>query len=103
MDSQNKSGAGENMSAFDQHFCELIAQAVKQALKDAGCPTVLPTERPDVLDQLIDKKEACRFLGVTVRTLEAWMRRGLPYYKIHRVVRFRRRAIMEYLEAKWNH
>jgi excisionase family DNA binding protein len=95
------SGTNENQSYFEQHLCGLVAKAVKEALKDAGCATVLPTEKPDVLDQLIDKQEACKFLGVTVRTLEAWMRRGLPYYKIHRVVRFRRRAIMEHLEFKW--
>jgi excisionase family DNA binding protein len=100
MDSQ--SGTNENRSAFERHLSELIAQAVKQALKDAGCPTVLPSEKPDVLDQLIDKQQAARYLGITIRTLEAWMHRGLPYYKIHRVVRFRRRAIMEYLEAKWS-
>jgi excisionase family DNA binding protein len=97
---QNENGRSENRFGIEQHLCQIIAKALKDALKEAVCPTI-PTEKPDPLDHLIGKQEAARYLGITLRTLEAWMRRGLPYYKIHRVVRFRRRAIIEYLEAKW--
>ena len=52
----------------------------------------------DPLDELIDKHQAAAFFRITVRTLEMWMRKGLPHYRIHRSIRFRRRLLLEYLE-----
>jgi len=54
----------------------------------------------DPLDELLDKNQAAGFFRITVRTLELWMRQGLPYYRIHRSIRFRRRHLLNYLEQK---
>ena len=53
----------------------------------------------DAESTLLSKKDAAKFLQVSVRTVEQWMNRGyLPYYRIGRVVRFRKRDILDYLE-----
>jgi excisionase family DNA binding protein len=49
---------------------------------------------------LLGKREAARRLGKSVRTVDAWMKRGrLPYIKVGRSVLFRWSAILDRLEA----
>jgi hypothetical protein len=49
----------------------------------------------DPLDELMDKNEAAAFFRITVRTLEIWMRKGLPHYRIQRSIRFRNDIVEE--------
>ena len=52
------------------------------------------------LDQAINEAQAAEFLGVSVRTLQAWRVRGggPPYVKIGRAVRYQRRALVSFQE-----
>lgn len=53
---------------------------------------------PTVAEPFIDKREVCRRLGVSVRTVELWMRQGfLPYYKLGNSVRFKWSEIERHL------
>jgi excisionase family DNA binding protein len=46
------------------------------------------------MEPVLKKQQAAEHLQVTVRTLEAWMRRGLiPYLKIGKTVRIRMSAV----------
>jgi excisionase family DNA binding protein len=49
-------------------------------------------------DAAVSENQAAEFLGVSVRTLQAWRVRGggLPYVKIGRAVRYQRRALIEF-------
>ena len=39
----------------------------------------------------LSKREAARYLAISLRTLDAWMAKGLvPFVKIEKTVRFRR-------------
>jgi excisionase family DNA binding protein len=53
------------------------------------------------LDAALNENQAAEFLGISVRTLQAWRVRGseLPYVKIGRAVRYRRRALIEFQNA----
>jgi excisionase family DNA binding protein len=53
----------------------------------------------DAAGRLLNKAELARFCGVRVRTIENWMRLGLPYFKIGRTVRFKLSDINAHLEA----
>ncbi|WP_093154564.1 helix-turn-helix transcriptional regulator [Thalassobaculum litoreum] len=56
---------------------------------------------PEYLDQLIDEREAARFIGYSVRTLQNWrLRGGGPQYsKISkRSVRYRRRHLLAWAD-----
>ncbi len=49
---------------------------------------------------LLRKRETARRLNKSVRTIDAWMKRGrLPYIKVGRSVLFRWSAVLKKLEA----
>ena len=49
---------------------------------------------------LLDKRETARRLNKSVRTVDAWMKRGrLPYIKVGRSILFRWGAVLERLES----
>ena len=51
-------------------------------------------------DSLWTKKQAANFLGITIRTLETWLKEGrLPRFKIKRTVRLRRQDVLAHLNA----
>jgi hypothetical protein len=52
------------------------------------------------LDAALNENQAAEFLGVSVRTLQAWRVRGggPPYVKIGRAVRYQRRALVLFQE-----
>ena len=54
------------------------------------------------LDALLTETQAAEFLQVSPRTLQAWrVRGGGPrYQKLGRAVRYQRRALVEWLEAR---
>jgi predicted DNA-binding transcriptional regulator AlpA len=49
-------------------------------------------------DAALNENQAAEFLGVSVRTLQAWRVRGggPPYVKIGRAVRYQRRALVTF-------
>jgi excisionase family DNA binding protein len=49
---------------------------------------------------LLDETEAAEKLGVAVQTLRNWrhIRRGLPYVKIGRIVRYREKDLLDYVD-----
>jgi hypothetical protein len=49
-------------------------------------------------DAALNESQAAEFIGVSVRTLQAWRVRGSgpPYIKIGRSVRYQRRALVLY-------
>ncbi len=55
---------------------------------------------PD-LDAALNENQAAEFLGLSVRTLQAWrVRGGGPLYvKIGRAVRYQRRQLVEFQKA----
>jgi predicted DNA-binding transcriptional regulator AlpA len=60
-------------------------------------------EDPDVLDRLIDEREAARFLCYSVRALQNWrVRGGGPrFVKVSgRSVRYRRRDLIAWIEER---
>ena len=49
-------------------------------------------------NELVDKAEIAKMLGMTIRTVDNWMGRGLiPYFKIGRSVRFRKNDVVQHL------
>lgn len=57
------------------------------------------TPLADAADRLLNKTELAAFFGVRTRTIENWMRLGLPYFKIKRTVRFKLTDVMAHLES----
>jgi excisionase family DNA binding protein len=77
---------------------ELGAEILRAALEKAGVmeAILLAVQAQIALRGLIDKPEAARYLGISVPTLEVWLRkegdrggRGVPHLKIGETVRFK--------------
>jgi hypothetical protein len=53
------------------------------------------------LDAALNENQAAEFLGVSVRTLQAWRVRGggPPYVKIGRAVRYQRRVLVAFQQT----
>jgi len=52
-------------------------------------------------DALLEEDEAAQFLRISVRTLQAWRLRsaGPPFVRLGRMIRYRRRNLLEFIEA----
>jgi excisionase family DNA binding protein len=48
---------------------------------------------------LLDKRQAAKYLNISLGSLERLMRAGLSYVKIQGLVRFRPETLAEYIEA----
>jgi hypothetical protein len=73
---------------------------IKAKLKDGAAVVSLPS--PLDPDAGCNEMQAAIFLGVSVRTLQAWrVRGGGPRFcKIGRSVRYQRRALMEFMAER---
>ena len=70
---------------------ETSAPASRQTIDGAGL---------DGAGCFLNKEQVAKWLGVTVRTLDDYMRRGLvPYYKLGRTVRFRQQDLEQHLKS----
>jgi predicted site-specific integrase-resolvase len=55
-------------------------------------------ETGDAVEEVYRKRGACALLKIQPRTLDDWMRKGLPYIKLPSgAVRFRRTQLLEFL------
>jgi hypothetical protein len=54
------------------------------------------------MNEILDEKQSAELLGLAVQTLRNWRctRKGPPYYKIGRSVRYSREALLHYREGK---
>ena len=79
----------------------IISDRVEQALTGNGqirhqAQVGFHEAKADV--QMVGKKEVAKMLGMTIRTVDNWMGRGLlPYFKIGRSVRFKMDDVMQHL------
>lgn len=48
----------------------------------------------------LSKKEVAALLGCSVRKIEEDMKKGLPYYKVGRLVKFIKEEVLEYYNLK---
>jgi len=56
--------------------------------------------QPITADEILDKPKLARRLQKSVRTIDAWMKRGrLPYINVGRSILFRWGAVLEKLES----
>lgn len=80
---------------------QIINDRVDQALTGAApgalqAQSGLAESKPD--KRMVGKTEIAEMLGMTIRTVDNWMDRGLlPYFKIGRSVRFRRDDVLQHL------
>jgi hypothetical protein len=70
---------------------------IKDKVRGCAAPASLAPSPPDA-EAGCNEVQAALFLGLSPRTLQAWRVRGggPPYLKIGRVVRYQRRALIDF-------
>lgn len=51
-------------------------------------------------ERLLSKQELAAELGVSLVTLTYWMKKGLPFLRLHKRVYFRRSEVLEIMQQK---
>ena len=49
------------------------------------------------LDNLMNKRQACDYLGISNNTLDSWIKEGLPVIRIGKTVRFNKKEVHRWL------
>jgi len=69
----------------------------EQSIAESSRHLVIESE-PD----LMTKQDVAKFLKISVRSVDNWMRSGfLPHYRVGRVVRFRQKDIVARLDERY--
>ena len=46
----------------------------------------------------LNKQQACHYLGISNNTLDSWIKKGLPYIRVGKTIRFDRAEINRWLQ-----
>ena len=88
------------MQIIDQEALSLcIRQAVRAELQEhfATEGSQLPNS-----EKLLSKQELAAELGVSLVTLTDWMKKGLPYLRLHKRVYFRKSEVLNAMQQTIN-
>lgn len=50
--------------------------------------------------QVMNKEQLCKFIGISRSTLDALRKQGLPWYRLGKSVRFNLEAVLEWLKEQ---
>lgn len=71
----------------------LIATLIKQEVENR-------LNNSNLISPFLNKKQACKYLGISNNTLDSWIRKGLPVIRIGKTVRFDKAEINRWLQNK---
>jgi len=81
---------------------EALAQCIKEAVRaelqehfKINSSRQLPAE-----ERLLSKQELAAELGVSLVTLTDWMKKGLPFLRLHKRVYFKKSEVLKIMEQK---
>jgi predicted DNA-binding transcriptional regulator AlpA len=83
-----------NEQALSQCIRDAVRAELQQHLKTGGSSRQEPEER------LLSKQELASELGVSLVTLTDWMKKGLPFLRLHKRVFFERSKVLEIMRQK---
>jgi len=74
---------------------------IKEALKESLNASVIQNDKVANPQQepLISRKEVGLFLGISMVTLNDWMKKGLPNHKVNGRVYFQRSEVLAYVKT----
>lgn len=79
------------MQLFDSNaLLECIREAVRKELKMVLLDKNMMSPTTQKEEKLLTKKEMAEELDVSLVTLTDWMKKGLPYQRLHRRIYFRK-------------
>ncbi len=81
----------------ENDFKTWIREAVKESLNVFAAQNDKATEKAQ--EPLISRKDVSLFLGISMVTLNEWMKKGLPNHKVNGRVYFHRSEVLEYVKT----
>ena len=82
-----------NTKALEQCIREAIRSEISLSLREKG---LFKSESKK--EELLTKKEMAEELDISLVTLTDWMKKGLPYHRLHRRIYFKKEEVMKSME-----
>lgn len=82
-----------NEQALSQCIRDAVRAELQQHFRTGG--NQLPQE-----EQLVSKQELAAELGISLVTLTDWMKKGLPFLRLHKWVFFQRSKVLEVMRGQ---
>jgi len=83
-----------NLEALSQCIRDAVRAELQQHSKSGSQP-------PD-LEKFLSKQELAAELGVSLVTLTDWMKKGLPYLRLHKRVYFKKSEVLNAMQQTTN-
>jgi predicted DNA-binding transcriptional regulator AlpA len=80
-----------NQEALSQCVREAIRAELQEHFKTGG-------SQPSNSEKLLSKQELAAELGVSLVTLTDWMKKGLPYLRLHKRVYFKKSEVLNAMQ-----
>jgi excisionase family DNA binding protein len=78
--------AKEQTQEIQHMIGELITEEIKNVREVSGADS-----------PFLNKKQTCRYLGISNNTLDLWISMGLPYIKIGKSIRFSKESVNQWM------
>lgn len=82
-----------NSTVLSRCIREAVRAELQEHFKTAGSPS--PEE-----ERLLSKQELAARLGVSLSTLTDWMKKGLPFLRLHKRVYFRQSEVLKIMQQQ---
>jgi predicted DNA-binding transcriptional regulator AlpA len=79
----------------NEALSQCIREAVKAELQEHSKSS---NDQPPKEDRLLSKQELANELGVSLVTLTDWMKKGLPFLRLHKRVYFKRSEVLAIMQ-----
>jgi hypothetical protein len=83
-----------NTDALSRCIRDAVREELQEHLKKGGSPSLRDNER------LLSKQELAAELGVSLVTLTEWMKKGLPFLRLHKRVYFKMSEVLKIMQQK---
>jgi len=83
-----------NNEALSQCIREAVRAELQEHFKTNG------SRQQPAEERLLSKQELAAELGVSLVTLTDWMKKGLPFLRLHKRVYFKRSQVLEIMQQK---
>ncbi|CAM1670039.1 helix-turn-helix domain-containing protein [Streptococcus mitis] len=79
----------EQVQQIQRLLAELIKKEIENRLNNSNLDS-----------PFLNKQQACNYLSISNNTLDSWIKQGLPYIKIGKLIRFNKEAINSWLYSQ---
>ncbi|MGY3054158.1 putative DNA-binding transcriptional regulator AlpA [Pedobacter sp. UYEF25] len=86
-----------NQQALSSYIRDALREELKQHFKTAS------GSNPELEERLLSKQELATELGVSLVTLSDWMKKGLPFLRLHRRVYFKKSEVLKIMQQEITH